>query len=128
MNLKMFRFLLTICKRLTRGYRPRPAKTRFTDAYLNAIVAHVNILRVVMEKTTLYERESGRWWGRCPLHADEHPSLFVSPAREVWYCFRCHKGGGMFQFVMETEKVPFAKAVEILAKRAGMQLPEDTSA
>jgi DNA primase len=43
----------------------------------------------------------------------------------VFYCFGCHKGGGLFQFVMEAEKVPFRDAVELLAKKAGVELPRE---
>ena len=49
----------------------------------------------------------------------------MTPEKGVFYCFGCHKGGGLFQFVMEAEKVPCRDAVELLAKKAGVELPRE---
>ncbi len=63
--------------------------------------------------------------GLCPFHNEKTPSFNVYPENNSFYCFGCHKGGGVFQFVMEAEHLAFQDAVRWLAQRAGMEVPEE---
>lgn len=60
--------------------------------------------------------------GLCPFHADTKPSLTVSPAKQLYYCFGCGEGGNVFSFVMKMEGLTFGEALRELAKRAGIPL------
>ncbi len=79
---------------------------------------------MIAEHVTL-QRRGGRYWGLCPFHQEKSPSFTVTPDKGVYYCFGCHKGGTVFDFVMEIEKVPWRDAVEILAKKAGIEIPQE---
>lgn len=70
------------------------------------------------------KRKGRNWWGKCPFHNEKTPSFSVSPDKQIFHCFGCHKGGNVFSFVMEYEKVAFPDALKILAAKANITLPE----
>src|SRR6185503_13012232 len=78
---------------------------------------------LVGEKVPL--RRAGRSWkGLCPFHAEKTPSFTVNPERQVWHCFGCGKGGDAFAWLMELDKMTFPEALQSLADRAGIELPQ----
>lgn len=61
--------------------------------------------------------------GLCPWHDDSRPSLAVNPDRQTFRCWVCNVGGDVFSFMMKMERVEFPEALELLASRAGIELP-----
>ena len=90
---------------------------------LDEIVARCDIVSVVGEYVPL-KRRGSNYQGLCPFHNEKTPSFSVSPAKQIFHCFGCGKGGNVFRFIMEIEGVSFLEAVEKLAKRANVKLPE----
>lgn len=74
-------------------------------------------------------KRSGRsYMAICPFHQEKSPSLSLDPARGLYHCFGCQKGGDVFTFLAETQGLDFNEAVEELARRAGMQIESDPGA
>jgi DNA primase len=80
----------------------------------------VSILDVVSSHVTL--KRSGRSYkGLCPFHSEKTPSFTVDPDRGFFYCFGCHAGGDVFDFVMRMDALTFAQARQVLGERAGIR-------
>ena len=60
--------------------------------------------------------------GLCPFHNEKTPSFNVSPSRQIFHCFGCHKGGDVFSFLREFESLNFVEAVQRLAERASIPI------
>ena len=95
----------------------------FSDAWMDELLAKNDIVSVISAYTEL-KPKGRRLWGLCPLHGEKTPSFSVSPDKQLFYCFGCHAGGSVIQFLMEADHLTFLEAVTKLAQRAGMALPE----
>ncbi len=100
-------------------------RVAFPDAWLDELIAKNDIVSVVSSYVEL-KPKGRRLWGLCPLHGEKTASFSVSPDKQMFYCFGCHAGGTVIQFVMQMERLSFVEAVQLLAQRAGMTLPENT--
>ena len=96
----------------------------FPPSFLDELVARNPIEDVVGQYVNL-KRSGSNMFGLCPFHGEKTASFSVSPDKGIYYCFGCHKGGGAINFMMEIEGLSYPDAVRALAKRAGMEVPED---
>ena len=96
----------------------------FPPSFIDELVARNPIDEVVGQYVTL-RRSGANMFGLCPFHGEKTASFSVSPDKGICYCFGCHKGGGVVNFMMEIEGLSYPDAVRSLAKRAGMEVPED---
>ncbi len=97
---------------------------RFPEAWMQELLAKSNLAAIASEYTVL-KPKGRRLWGCCPFHGEKTPSFSVTPDNQLFYCFGCHAGGGVIQFVMRAENLSYTEAVKSLAQRAGMELPEE---
>ena len=97
---------------------------RFSEAFLDELAARNDIVDVVSSYVEL-KRKGNNYFGLCPFHSEKTPSFSVAPDKQMYHCFGCKKGGGVFNFIMEIENLTFPEAVEFLARRAGMSLPQE---
>src|SRR5438270_201563 len=82
-----------------------------------------DIVRVVGEYVRL--KKTGKdLSGLCPFHQEQTPSFTVSPSKQIFYCFGCHKGGDVFNFVMDMEKCEFPEAMKLVAEKCGISIPQ----
>ena len=97
----------------------------FSESFLTELTERSDIVDVVSGYVRLTRKSGSNLFGLCPFHSEKTPSFSVSPDRQIYHCFGCGKGGGVINFIMEIENLSFPEAVEFLAKRAGIAIPED---
>ncbi len=91
--------------------------------WLDELRTRVSIEDVVGESVQL--RRKGRYlWACCPFHNEKTPSFKVDTDEQMFYCFGCHKGGNVITFVMEHDRLEFMEAVEALADRVHLKMPD----
>ena len=98
----------------------------FPQSFLDELIARSDIVDVVGSYVQL-QRKGANFFGLCPFHSEKTGSFSVSPDKQIYYCFGCKRGGGVVNFIMEEENLPFPDAVRFLAKRAGLEVPEEES-
>src|SRR5579864_1100137 len=96
---------------------------RFSDDKLEEIRTRADIVEVIGAHVRL-KRAGRNFVGLCPFHNEKTPSFSVNPERGFFHCFGCGAGGTVFNFVMRTEGLSFPEAIESLARRYGVMLPE----
>ena len=96
--------------------------------FIDELRTRLSLADVAGRKVMWDQRKSnpskGDMWAPCPFHQEKTASFHVEDRKGFYYCFGCHAKGDVFSFVQETENVGFMEAVEILAREAGMPLPE----
>ena len=100
---------------------------QFSDSFLQEVADRNEIVDVVSGYVRLTKRSGANLFGLCPFHSEKTPSFSVAPDKQIYHCFGCGKGGGVINFIMEIENLTFPDAVAFLARRAGMELPEDSA-
>ena len=89
---------------------------------LDEVRSRARIDDVVSSYVTLKPAGAGTLKGLCPFHDEKTPSFQVTPARGLYYCFGCGKGGDTVNFVQEINNLSFREAVEFLADKYGVRL------
>jgi DNA primase len=95
---------------------------RIRDEDKQAVRERTDIVKLIGQYLTLKKAGHDSLTGICPFHTEKSPSLSVSPAKQVFYCFGCGEYGDAFGFLMKVESLTFPEAVERLARDAGIQL------
>ncbi len=95
---------------------------QYTDELKEEIRTANDIVDIISQYVTL-KRKGRNFFGLCPFHKEKSPSFSVSADRQYFHCFGCNKGGDVFTFISEIEKITFKEALEFLAERAHISLP-----
>ena len=97
--------------------------SRYPASWLDDLRSRSDIVQVISGYVGL--KKSGRkYWGLCPFHGEKTASFSVDAEQQLYYCFGCKAGGNVFSFIMDMERCSFHEAVELLAERAHVPLPE----
>lgn len=96
----------------------------FPQHFLDELTGRNDIVDVVSSYVTLTKKGSN-YFGLCPFHNEKTGSFSVAPDKQIYHCFGCGKGGSVIGFIMEIENLSFPDAVRFLAKRVGLDVPED---
>ena len=99
---------------------------QFSDRFLDELLARSDIVDVVSGYVQLTKRSGSNLFGLCPFHSEKTPSFSVAPDKQIFHCFGCGKGGTAIQFIMYIEGLSYPEAVEFLARRAGMEIPDES--
>lgn len=83
----------------------------------------IDIVQLIGEYVTI-KKAGVNWKANCPLHHEKSPSFMVNADKQMWHCFGCSKGGDVFAFIQEMEGLSFPEALQLLAKRAGVELTD----
>ena len=96
---------------------------RYPEDFLEKIKSRTDIVELIGNYVQV-QRKGRDYWACCPFHHEKTPSFQIRADQQYYRCFGCQKYGNIFSFIMEYDKVGFNEAVEILAKRAGLEVPE----
>ncbi len=102
------------------------AMARIPDAFIDDLLARSDIVEVVGARVPL-KRQGKEYAARCPFHDERSASFTVSPTKQFYHCFGCGAHGTAISFLMQYDRLEFLDAVEELARRAGMEVPRDTT-
>jgi DNA primase len=98
--------------------------SRIPQGFIQDLLSRTDIVEVVGARVDL-KRAGKEYKGLSPFTNEKSPSFFVSPAKQMFFCFSSGKNGTAINFLMENDRLSFVEAVEELAKRAGVQVPRE---
>lgn len=114
---------------LPAGRQANPLRSCYNSLSMDEVALireKIDIVSFISEFIPL--KKAGRnFKANCPFHTEKSPSFMVNPERQIWHCFGCSKGGDIYSFLMEYERLEFPEALRMLAKRTGITLPERPS-
>lgn len=101
-------------------------KISIPDHIIDEIRDRTDIVTVISDHVVL-KKAGKNFKGLCPFHSEKTPSFSVSPDKRIYHCFGCGVGGNVFKFLMEIQSISFPEVLKVLAERAGIPLPRNSS-
>ncbi len=99
-----------------------------SDQFKELVRTRTDIVSLISESVGLQAQRGGREFvGLCPFHDDHNPSMRVNPERQTFKCWSCGTGGDCYTFVIERDRLTFPEALELLATRAGLEMPKSAA-
>lgn len=95
----------------------------YSDELIEEVRSRNDVVDVIGGYVRL-QKKGNTYFGLCPFHNEKTGSFSVSPHKQMFYCFGCGAGGNVFTFLMKYENFTFTEAMQTLADRAGVELPQ----
>ncbi len=95
----------------------------YSDEIIEEVRSRTDIVDVISHYVNL-QKKGSQYFGLCPFHNEKTGSFSVSPQKQMYYCFGCGAGGNVFSFLMAYENMTFKEAIEELAPKCGVELPQ----
>ena len=95
----------------------------YSDEIVEEVRTKTDIVDVISQYVNL-QKKGSQYFGLCPFHNEKTGSFSVSPQKQMYYCFGCGAGGNVFSFLMNFENLTFKEAIEELAPKCGVTLPQ----
>ena len=95
----------------------------YSEEIIEEVRSKNDIVDVISSYVSL-KKKGTTYFGLCPFHNEKTPSFSVTPGKQMYYCFGCHEGGSVFTFLQKIDNLTFPEAVQVLADRAGVALPQ----
>ena len=92
--------------------------------FIDEILSRADIVEIIEPRVTL-KKTGQSYTGLCPFHNEKSPSFSVSQDKQFYYCFGCQASGTALKFLMEFDRMDFVSAIEYLAQRVGMEVPNE---
>ena len=95
--------------------------------YPEELIEEIRMKNDIVDVISSYvklQKKGSSYFGLCPFHNEKSPSFSVSRSKQMYFCFGCGVGGNVFTFIMEYENYNFVEALQFLAQRVGVELPE----
>jgi len=93
------------------------------DEDVERVRDHADIVQIIGEHVNL-RRVGADWRGPCPFHQGTHRNFSVSPKKRMYYCFVCHAGGDVFNFLQKRLGLDWPSAVRTVAEKSGIEIRE----
>jgi len=97
--------------------------SRISEEQVDEIRRSINIVHYISQYVQL-KKAGVNYKGLCPFHQEKTPSFMVNPAKQIYHCFGCHKGGNIYSFIQDFDKIDFGEALHKAADYAGVRLRE----
>ena len=104
--------------------KKKGASMYYSDEIIEEVIGRNDIVDIISGYVHL-KKKGSNYFGLCPFHNEKSPSFSVSQPKQMYYCFGCGAGGSALTFLMQYENYSFKEALEALADRAGVKLPEE---
>ncbi len=91
-------------------------------SFIDQVLDQTDIVDVIGRRLPLNKKGSN-YWGKCPFHDDQKPSMAVNQDKQFYYCFVCQASGNSINFLRDYENLDFTDAVETLASSLGLEIP-----
>ena len=95
----------------------------YADELIEEVRQSTDIVQLISGFVNL-KRKGRDYFGLCPFHNEKTGSFSVSEGKQMYYCFGCHATGNVYTFLMKHENMSFVEAVQYLAEKSGIKLPE----